>query len=174
VKGGGKAGEGLSAKKRFKKDKAKLVQEALMDQDETIEDVAYMANMSGFAEDVTYMTEENVNIGEDESEQLSWYKWYADLGAPSHLMKIQSVLTDYAPLNVHRVNSIGNESLEALGCGTIELVSKIGNRLIRSKFWNVLYVPRASNNLISISKLDREGGGAQMKDGSVTLHIKGG
>ncbi|KAG2157037.1 hypothetical protein DEU56DRAFT_703482, partial [Suillus clintonianus] len=39
---------------------------------------------------------------------------------------------------------------------------------------NVLYVPRASNNLISISKLDREGGGAQMKDSSVTLHIRGG
>ncbi|KAG1908154.1 uncharacterized protein F5891DRAFT_890786, partial [Suillus fuscotomentosus] len=45
-KGGDKEGEGPSSKKHFKRDKAKLVQEVLMEEeDENImEDVAYMAN----------------------------------------------------------------------------------------------------------------------------------
>ncbi|KAG2743062.1 hypothetical protein P692DRAFT_20747388, partial [Suillus brevipes Sb2] len=39
---------------------------------------------------------------------------------------------------------------------------------------NVLYVPSASNNLISITRLDKEGGKVLMGDGKVTLSVKGG
>ncbi|KAG1793245.1 uncharacterized protein HD556DRAFT_1210438, partial [Suillus plorans] len=39
---------------------------------------------------------------------------------------------------------------------------------------NVLYVLSASNNLISITRLDKEGGNALMGDGKVTLSVKGG
>ncbi|KAG2126795.1 hypothetical protein DEU56DRAFT_697578, partial [Suillus clintonianus] len=39
---------------------------------------------------------------------------------------------------------------------------------------NVLYVPRASNNLLSITRLDREGGHAIMGNGVVTLKVRGG
>ncbi|KAG2061246.1 hypothetical protein BDR06DRAFT_850569, partial [Suillus hirtellus] len=39
---------------------------------------------------------------------------------------------------------------------------------------NVLYVLSASNNLISITRLDKEGENVLMGDGKVTLSIKGG
>ena len=78
------------------------------------------------------------------------------------------------PLNEHQVIGIGNESLTALGKGTIELVSTIGCQQIKAKLRNVLYVPSASNNLISITRLDKEGGNAHMRNGQVTLSIKGG
>ncbi|KAG2046165.1 hypothetical protein BDR06DRAFT_857988, partial [Suillus hirtellus] len=39
---------------------------------------------------------------------------------------------------------------------------------------NVLYVLSASNNLISIMRLDKEGGNALMGDGKVILSLKGG
>ncbi|KAG1904349.1 uncharacterized protein F5891DRAFT_933258, partial [Suillus fuscotomentosus] len=66
AKGGGKAGEGPSAKKRLKKDKAQLVQEVPMGyEDEVMDDVAYMAR--------------------DKSERLAWYDWFADSGSSSHI-----------------------------------------------------------------------------------------
>src|SRR6267154_2675830 len=114
------------------------------------------------------------NVGEGESEKLCWYDWLADSGSSSHITKIRSALTDYVPLNEHRVTGIGNESLTALGKGTIELVSTIGRQQIKVKLRNVLYVPSTSNNLISITRLDKEGGNAHMENGRVILSIKGG
>ncbi|KAG2337023.1 hypothetical protein BDR05DRAFT_895885, partial [Suillus weaverae] len=49
-----------------------------------------------------------------------------------------------------------------------------GNQQIRAKFTNVLYVPSASNNLISITRLDKEGGKVLMGEGKVTLSVRGG
>jgi hypothetical protein len=180
AKGGAKAGEGPSAKKRFKKDKAQLVQEVPMEtEDEVMDDVAYMASTSNLAEYPTTEIAEDtekvcVRLQDGECEELAWYDWFADSGSSSHITKIRSALTDYVPLSEHRVLGIGKESLEALGKGTIELVSTFGNRQIRAKFKNVLYVPSASNNLISITRLDKEGGKALMGDGKVTLSVKGG
>ncbi|KAG1784354.1 uncharacterized protein HD556DRAFT_1201974, partial [Suillus plorans] len=74
------------------------------------------------------------------------YDWLADSGTTSHITKIQSALTDYVPLKCHKVTC---------------------------KLKNVLYVPRASNNLVSITCLDREGGHAIMKKGKVTLKVRG-
>ncbi|KAG2121275.1 hypothetical protein DEU56DRAFT_746773, partial [Suillus clintonianus] len=83
-------------------------------------------------------------------------------------------MTDYVPLTDHKVSRISNESLKAEGRGTVELVSTVNKQQVTCKLKNVLYVPRASNNLLSIMRLDREGGHAIMGNGVVTLKVRGG
>ncbi|KAG1865737.1 hypothetical protein C8R48DRAFT_797555, partial [Suillus tomentosus] len=63
--------------------------------------------------------------------------------------------------------------------GTTSHITKIQSALtdyqqITCKLKNVLYVPRASNNLVSITRLDREGGHAIMGKGKATLKVRGG
>ncbi|KAG1891606.1 uncharacterized protein F5891DRAFT_964321, partial [Suillus fuscotomentosus] len=91
----------------------------------------------------------NVSNNSDEFEKLSYYDWLADSGTTSHITKIRSALTDYVPLKGHK-------------------------QQITCKLKNVLYVPRASNNLVSITRLDREGGHAIMGKGKATLKVRGG
>ncbi|KAG1906156.1 uncharacterized protein F5891DRAFT_906858, partial [Suillus fuscotomentosus] len=79
--------------------------------------------------------------------------WLADSGTTSHITKIRSALMDYVPLKSHRVSGIANESLKAGGCGTVKLVSIINKQRVTCKLKNVLHVPRASNNLVSITHL---------------------
>ncbi|KAG1788967.1 uncharacterized protein HD556DRAFT_1198707, partial [Suillus plorans] len=78
--------------------------------------------------------------------------WLADSGTTSHITKIKSALTDYVPLKSHKVTGISNQC----------------------KLRNVLYVPSATNNLVPITRLDREGGHAIMGNGGVTLKAPGG
>ncbi|KAG1748018.1 hypothetical protein EDD22DRAFT_742692, partial [Suillus occidentalis] len=73
--------------------------------------------------------------------------WLADSGTTSHIMKIKSALMDFIPLKLHK---------------------------IRCKLKNVLYVLSASNNLVSMTCLDKEGGQAIIGNGRVTLKAPGG
>lgn len=125
-------------------------------------------------EDLNMDDQVNVSNNSDEFEKLSYYDWLADSGTTSHITKIRSALTDYVPLKGHKVSGITNESLKAEGRGTVELVSIINKQQITCKLKNVLYVPRASNNLVSITRLDREGGHAIMGKGKATLKVRGG
>ena len=103
-KGGDKEGQGPSSQKRSKKDSVKLVQEALMEEDqENVDDMAYMADTKDIDEEAANVADiiETVNIGEGESEKLYWYDWFANSGSSSHITKIRSALTNYVPLKEH-------------------------------------------------------------------------
>ncbi|OAX30967.1 hypothetical protein K503DRAFT_704528 [Rhizopogon vinicolor AM-OR11-026] len=88
----------------------------------------------------------------------------------SHITKIHSAISEYVPLKSRRITGISNESLEAVGQGTVELMNHIGNKSIHFKLKNVLYVPHATNNLVSLSHLDKEGGHTTIGDGKWPLH----
>ncbi|KAJ8588277.1 hypothetical protein M405DRAFT_712724, partial [Rhizopogon salebrosus TDB-379] len=45
---------------------------------------------------------------------------------------------------------------------------------ISFKLKDVLYVPKATHNLVSISRLDREGGGTHIQNGTMRLYSKDG
>jgi len=166
--GGGKAGKGPRRAKTGKcgKDSAYVIKHAdttPTEEDVPIQDIAFTAQ------------DEFEYVANDESDDcLGWYDWLVDSGTTSHVTKIQSALKDYTPLQSRRIMGISDDSLEAVGQGTIELVNYIGTKSIQFKLKNVLYVPHATNNLVSLSCLDKEGGHATIGDGKMTLTSKEG
>jgi hypothetical protein len=64
--------------------------------------------------------------------------------------------------------------LEAIGKGMVKLTSYIGKTKVSFKLKDVFYVPKVSHNLISVSRLDQEGGHVDLKDGMMKLFSKDG
>jgi len=126
--------------------------------------------------DVAFVVQnEFESVPNDESdEHLIWYEWLVDSGTTSHIMKIRTALMNYVPLKSRHVTGIGNESLDAIGQGTVELVNFIGKKEVHFTLKNVLYVPHATNNLVSLSRLDKEGGHTKIGKGEISLFHKDG
>jgi hypothetical protein len=104
---------------------------------------------------------------EQSEEHLIWYDWLANSGTTSHITNTRGVLSRYMPIS-RQISGIGSESIEAVGQGTVELINYIGKTKISFKLKDVLYVPKATHNLVSISCLDREGGGTHIQNGTTS------
>jgi hypothetical protein len=163
--GGGKAGKGpfqkCGSSSRRGKVSAHVVEDA--DTTQTDEDVVFKAQ-----EELEYVS------NDEPDDHLCWYDWLVDSGTTSHITKIRSALSDYVPLKSRCITGISDESLEAVGQGTVELVNCMGSKKIHFKLKEVLYVPHATSNLVSLSHLDQEGGHAKIGDGRITLSSSNG
>jgi hypothetical protein len=167
--GGGKAGQGPSrpSKENTVKDIANVVMTSgitELNDDDPLDDIAFMAQ----DDDLEFID------SEQSDDHLIWYDWLADSGTTSHITNMRSAITDYIPLKARQVNGIGNDPLVVKGRGTVELESFIGKTKISFKLKDVLYVPKATHNLVSISRLDKEGGRADIKDGTLNMYSRSG
>ncbi|KAG2737804.1 hypothetical protein P692DRAFT_201687430, partial [Suillus brevipes Sb2] len=52
---------------------------------------------------------------------------------------------------------------------TVEITTKVGNKAVHLLLRDVLHVPTAGNNLLSISRLDEQGGRAIIGKGQISL-----
>lgn len=167
--GGGKEGQGPSRGRGLPNPRFKAIANVTTTSgiteisDDLMDDIAFMAD-----DGLEYVD------SEQSEERMIWYEWVADSGATSHIVKSKTVMTDYVPLTSRRISGIGNESLNAIGQGTVHLINYIGKTKISFTLKNVLHVPHASHNLVSISRLDKDGGHAHIKNGMLNLFSKDG
>ena len=168
--GGGQAGKGPFRRRGPVGSRGKVSANIVEDADTT------ESNEDMPMEDVAFTAQDEFEYvpNDEPDDRLSWYDWLVDSGTTSHVTKIRSAISDYVPLKSRRIMGISNDSLEAVGQGTVELVNNIGNKSVHFKLKDVLYVPRATNNLVSLSRLDKEGGHAKLGDGKMTLISKDG
>jgi hypothetical protein len=169
--GGGKAGQGPFKGRKVPNRTFKAIANIattsriteLPDDDAGDDDIAFMAQDM----DVEFID------SKESDECLIWYDWVADSGTTTHITNTCAMMSDYTPIT-WSVSGIGNAPLKAIGRGTVELVNFIGKSKISFKLRDVLYVPDASHNLVSISRLDCEGGHASICNGELKLYSKNG
>ena len=97
--------------------------------------------------------------------------WLADSVTSSHLLNQLEAFKDFTPLN-KIIRGVGDMDVPVKGRGTIKLNSWINRRTFTIVLQNVLYVPQAPNNLLSISCLDESGGRTIMGDRHIQLYDK--
>src|SRR6267154_6472128 len=155
----GKRGPGTSFKK-VQKERAHQTCDSQDDEQMDDDEIAFA------------MKEYDVPMNSNDDDHISAYSWVADSATTSHIVNLRTAFKEYTPLNKKRITGIGNTGIEALGRGTIEIITHVKNKNITVTLNDVLYEPKAVNNLFSISRLDEKGGRAKIDNGQITLFDK--
>ncbi|GBE80154.1 hypothetical protein SCP_0213570 [Sparassis crispa] len=160
AKGGSKAGQG-PLMKRQKTERAYEAHEVESKEDEA--KIAYNNDS------------DTVSLGSD-GEIASFYEWFADSGTTSHITNCREVFATYQALEDHAITGIRLQPTQALGRGTVDVESKVGDRKVKFRLHSVLYALTAPNSLLSITRLDDAGGRVLMvyiKNRSPTQALNG-
>ena len=154
-KGKGKSTDSVTTQ-NGKHQKIEHVQQAHdIQEDEEMEDGTYVTNNTR----MSAYTDITVN------------SWLADSATSSHLLNQLEAFKDFTPLN-KIIRGVGDMDVPVKGRGTIKLNGQINGQTFMIVLRNVLYVPQAPNNLLSISRLDESGRRAVMGGGQIHLYHK--
>ena len=82
-------------------------------------------------------------------------KWLIDTGASEHLTSRRDWFIEYQPISPVVIRTANKQTMTAIGKGTIQLSarSKKSGGETSLTLQNVLYVPRCTNSLLSVTKL---------------------
>lgn len=104
------------------------------------------------------------------SNQSLKHKWIADSGATMHMCNTEAWFTSINHHTEPKTVSVGDDSLlRQLGIGTVEVVSRVGNKSLTIKMEDVLLVPDLTTNLISLGRLDERGLVSKLAGGEITI-----
>jgi len=118
---------------------------------------------------ISKIEDKDVQMSSNFDGYFSAYSWVADSGTTSHIVNDKNAFIKYTALSNQRITGIGNTAIEAQGRGTIDIITNVNNKKYNVTLEDVLYVPKAVNNLFSISRLDENGGKAHINNGTITL-----
>ena len=82
---------------------------------------------------------------------------------------MKSAFIDYTPTKPIPVSGLGKTHVQAYGRGTVEVLTSSSHDAHNILLYDVLYVPDAQDNLLSISCVDHIGGQVQFAHGHAFL-----
>ena len=95
--------------------------------------------------------------------------WITDTGTSSHIATQCDMFTTFNPEHSH-VGGFGEDmGLESMGRGTVSLLTSVDGKPIHTTLQDVLYIPKATNCLLAIGRIDTKGGMAKFSNGKVTI-----
>ena len=92
-----------------------------------------------------------VNGGDGEESAM----WLIDSGTTQHMTHSKAVLTGYRSIQTVKVHLADDGTVEAIGCGDVEMVMKTQHGPRKGVLKNVWHVPRLSRNLFSVAPFAR-------------------
>lgn len=120
--------------------------------------------------DKAFVVSKDVSMNKDSDEHVSFCfgQWVANSATMSRITNRRHAFTEYTPLQ-KKLSGIGKVPVKAIGRGTVEIMKKVGNKAVHLLLRDILHVPTAGNNLLSISRLDEQGGRAIIGKGQISL-----
>jgi len=106
-------------------------------------------------------------------DRFSKLDWILDSGTTSHICTARDAFTDYAQLSNVTMQGVWKGQAEVEGRGTIVVKFSVEGKIIRHQLHDVLHIPDAPNCLLSISRLDDNGGHVDFqKEGCRLFDVK--
>lgn len=92
--------------------------------------------------------------------------WIADSGATDHMSSDRSIFTSFTPYpeGIIPIRVANKQIMYCRGIGTVELISRIGNKTREISLKKVLYVPELGRNLFSVKAANRQGATIKMSN----------
>ena len=148
AKGGGKEGKGPKGRKGTrKKNRANQAENV----NSNLNDACYMAG---------------------NSREISKFDWLLDSGTTSHICTIREAFTNFHPIE-ETLNGVSDKGTAVTGRGTVKIKFEFDGKQFIHQLRNTLYVPKAPNCLLSLSRIDDGGGLVDFKDGICWIKDKG-
>jgi hypothetical protein len=104
---------------------------------------------------------------------LSRSAWLADSGTTSHVVPDRSLFESYTPTPGARMQGTAGDA-EISGCGIVRAIIRNGAASHTLTLCDVAHVPSCPANLLSIAAIDRAGGSATFKSGTVLIRTPDG
>lgn len=83
--------------------------------------------------------------------------WLIDSGATSHVANDESLFSDIRKERIGTITVANGEKIDCLGTGTVTIEVYVEGRIMEVMLDNVLFVPQADSNLVSVSRLIEKG-----------------
>ena len=100
--------------------------------------------------------------------------WFLDSCASTHITNNSSDMTDIVPKTDVKITTVDNSELISESIGTVPIQVTTGKETLNVKVKEVLYVPDAATNLLSVSKIVQKGHVVTFdKDGGKIKDLKG-
>ena len=112
----------------------------------------------------------HVSVVNDNKVKFSCNSWIADSGATTHICMQRNAFKNYTKLPKKEIKGLGDKSVTAYGQGTITLSSRVNNQIIKVHLMDMLYVPKARENIISLGRIDSIGGRAICGNGKIQIY----
>lgn len=100
----------------------------------------------------------HVPMDKNDEVDFSTYPWIADSAATSHICAQCNAFVDYWPIPSKEITGLGDKVTTTYGRGTVVIDSRVKDRSLRLCLPNMLYVPEARENLISLGCINAVGG----------------
>src|SRR6202042_1555487 len=117
---------------------------------EGLKDYTNQAQVNKDLKDSTYQVQDSVNTISQFSTLFTQDDWLVDSATTSHISNERQTFVDFMPLTSSSITGVGDQSIQALGRGTVILKCKIGKEIFTHRLQDVLYAPKAVNNLLSV------------------------
>ena len=114
------------------------------------------------------------NNSEADKAEFSAYSWIGDLGATSHICAEQDTFTDYHELAKKTIRGLGDKPITIYGTGTVFIVCHTDSRDVTTRLHDVLHIPEACENLLSLGRIDGIGGSSICTNGILKVHDQNG
>lgn len=95
-----------------------------------------------------------------------------DSGCTDHIINNAEFLRrkeEYPNVSINLAKK--GESMNAVRIGSLDISTMVGGNIMKGSLNNVLVVPSARQNLISVSQIDRKGGTVIFKNGTVKIYM---
>jgi transposase InsO family protein len=124
---------------------------------------------------------ERANNVKDESSEMVFIAgdgadqqcWYIDSGATQHMSGDRAAFVEYENIAPKAVYMGDNNKQDAVGQGSVKMVLDVAGNALKAKFTNVLFVPNLKSNLISVSRLIKDGFSVQFGVGGCAIYKNG-
>jgi GAG-pre-integrase domain len=86
---------------------------------------------------------------------------------------VKEAFAEYESITAKSVYMGDNNKQDAIGQGSVKMVLEVSGRQVNAKFTNVLYVPNLKSNLISVSRLIKDGFNVQFNNAGCEIMKNG-
>jgi hypothetical protein len=116
------------------------------------------ANIAQKDEDAEMSYIASPNVSKMNEDSASFYPWYADSATTSHITNTRSAFIDYKPIEPIPIYGLGKSYVWAYGRGTVEALSFKKGKTRTFYLKETLFTPDHPDNLLSIGRIDDNGG----------------
>ena len=129
-------------------------------------------NRANQAEEINTSLNDCAYMAVPRSHEISKNDWLLDSATTSHICTTHDAFTEFYTVSGATVKGVGPEETAVEGRGTVILKFEFDGKVFSHQLRNTLYVPNATNCLLSLGRFEEGGGKVEFEEGQCWMKDK--